>query len=111
MRKVHVFVALGLSLALVAGFKHVSMIPLFFIVWLNVGAFLLYALDKAFSVHSATRVPERWLIVIAALGGVAGASFAQGVFRHKTSKSEFQLRYAVAALIGVLLCIVIVRLG
>ena len=71
----------------------------FFVAWFgftSVMAFVLFGYDKAKAGGSGDRVPERHLIVVAAMGGWLGGLLGMILFRHKTAKLSFQLKYAVA---------------
>jgi uncharacterized membrane protein YsdA (DUF1294 family) len=61
--------------------------------------FLLFGYDKLRAGTSSSRLPESWLVLIGALGGWAGGLVAMLVFRHKTAKLSFQLKYAAALII------------
>ncbi|WP_212591580.1 DUF1294 domain-containing protein [Antarctobacter heliothermus] len=58
-------------------------------VLVNALAFVLFGLDKRRARRGVWRVPERNLLILAALGGSVGAKLGQRVFRHKTSKQPF----------------------
>ena len=62
----------------------------------NAAAFLLFAVDKWRAVRLSRRVPENVLLALAALGGWLGGWLAMELFRHKTIKFGFKLRYAAA---------------
>lgn len=76
---------------------------------LNVGTFLLYGADKFFALTKWRRVPERILYIAAFAGGSAGALVGMWVFRHKVSKTSFQLVFALLVLIQVALVYLVVR--
>lgn len=54
-------------------------------------AILAYGNDKTSAEKGRWRTPERTLHLIGLLGGWPGAMLAQQMFRHKSSKAEFQL--------------------
>jgi uncharacterized membrane protein YsdA (DUF1294 family) len=56
---------------------------------LNLATFLVFGWDKLAAVEGRSRVPERALLTLAALGGSPGALLARPVFRHKTRKQPF----------------------
>ena len=56
---------------------------------LNLATFLVFGWDKLAAVRGRPRIPERLLLVLAALGGSPGALVARPVFRHKTRKQPF----------------------
>ncbi len=62
----------------------------------NAAAFLLFGLDKWRAIRTTRRVPEATLLALAALGGWLGGWVAMELFRHKTIKFGFKLRYAAA---------------
>ncbi len=49
----------------------------------------VYALDQSAARRRRHRVPERTLHLLALFGGWPGASLAQHLLRHKSSKSSF----------------------
>jgi uncharacterized membrane protein YsdA (DUF1294 family) len=57
---------------------------------------LVFALDKWRASRSGWRVPESTLAIFGALGGWPGGLLGMMMFRHKTSKWTFQLKYALA---------------
>jgi len=61
--------------------------------------FLLFAYDKLRARASGGRIPESWLVLIGAIGGWVGGLAAMLLFRHKTVKPSFQLKYAAALVI------------
>ena len=70
------------------------------LVWLccsSALAFTLFGIDKFLSGRSGQRrVSEFHLVLVAALGGWIGGLLGMLVFRHKTAKSSFKLKYAGA---------------
>ncbi|MFK7913835.1 MAG: DUF1294 domain-containing protein [Pseudomonadales bacterium] len=56
---------------------------------------LLYGWDKwrAVAGHSSRRIPEAALHAVSLSGGALGAFVSARLFRHKTSKGSFQLRF------------------
>ena len=57
---------------------------------MSVIAIVLYASDKSAARRGAWRPQESTLHGVAMLGGWPGALLAQDLFRHKSSKAEFQ---------------------
>lgn len=62
-------------------------------------AFLLFGYDKFSAGRSGGRGSEFQLVLLAALGGWLGGLLALLVFRHKTAKRSFQLKYAASGLV------------
>ena len=62
----------------------------------NAAAFLAFGWDKWRAGRPGRRVPEFQLALLGALGGWPGGLLGMKVFRHKTAKETFQLKYAVA---------------
>jgi uncharacterized membrane protein YsdA (DUF1294 family) len=60
-----------------------------FLAVINLATFVIFGLDKAAAADKRSRVPERALLTLAALGGSPGALLARPVFRHKTRKQPF----------------------
>ena len=61
------------------------------LVFINIFTFAAYALDKYKAVHHAWRIPERTLILLAAIGGSVGALAAMYMVRHKTKHNKFRI--------------------
>lgn len=57
----------------------------------NVAAFSAYGIDKRRARLGRWRIPERTLLLLAALGGALGARLGMGVFHHKTQKRRFRI--------------------
>ena len=64
---------------------------IYYIIGINIVAFVVYGLDKLFAKLRSWRVPELWLLALAAVGGSVGAYLAMQLFRHKTLHWKFRL--------------------
>ena len=74
------------------------------LVAITVVTFLTYGYDKLIAGSGQTRVPEKVLLALAFIGGTLGALAGMWLFRHKTAKESFRLKFwlVVAAQIVVL---------
>ena len=73
----------------------------FAVVWfaaINVVTFLVFGYDKWRAGRSGQRVSELTLVLFGAIGGWPGGLIGMNVFRHKTAKWTFKLKYALALL-------------
>jgi uncharacterized membrane protein YsdA (DUF1294 family) len=61
----------------------------FYLVIVNVLAFLLMGIDKRKAQKGAWRIPERTLFLSAIIGGSLGAILGMQLFRHKTKHRSF----------------------
>ncbi len=71
-------------------------------------SFLAYGWDKRQAQKNGWRVPEKTLHSIDALGGWPGGLCAQQIFRHKTRKSVFQVKFwltVVLHIVGILMIV------
>lgn len=58
--------------------------------------FLVFGFDKWRAGRAGDRVSEWTLVLLGALGGWVGGLIGMKVFRHKTIKGTFQLKYVLA---------------
>ena len=79
-------------------------VVLAWLIAITVVTFLTYGYDKLIAGSGRTRVPEKVLLALAFLGGTLGALAGMWLFRHKTAKESFRLKFwlVVAAQIVVL---------
>jgi len=83
----------GLAFAalLAGGLLHKLPIEVVFVCVVMSGvALFMYGFDKSAAQRGRQRTPENTLHIVALLGGWPGALLAQDLFRHKSSKAEFQ---------------------
>ena len=64
---------------------------LWYLLLINAAAFILMLVDKRKARKNRRRIPERTLILSAALGGSIGALLGMYTFRHKTKHLKFTL--------------------
>lgn len=65
---------------------------------INLVTFAAFWSDKRAAVRRERRFPERSLLLMAALGGAAGAVLGQHLLRHKTRKEPFRTQlYGIIA--------------
>lgn len=62
-----------------------------YILIINVVAFCVSGLDKSAAIHNRSRVPEKTLFLLAAIGGSVGIYASMFLFRHKTKHVSFML--------------------
>lgn len=63
----------------------------YYLLFINVLAFLIYGADKWKARHGRWRMPEDTLIWLAIVGGSVGALLGMYVFRHKTKHKKFTI--------------------
>lgn len=78
---------------------------------LNIATFVLFALDKHQARMGGRRISERTLLLMAAIGGSAGALVAQHLLRHKTRKQPFRAQLAgIVGVQAIILALLLARL-
>ena len=77
----------------------------------NLAAFALYGLDKWKAKRGAWRVPEATLLLVAFLGGSAGALLGMELFRHKTKHWKFKILVPLFLILHIALGIYILKSG
>lgn len=73
----------------------------FFIV--NAIAFGLAGYDKYLAVRHKSRISEKILFIVAFFGGSIGLLLAMLLFRHKTRKSSFIIKFTIILLAQIVL--------
>lgn len=62
---------------------------MYYLAVINFLTWVIYGLDKGRAKAGKWRIPERTLILLAVIGGSAGALAGMLMFRHKTRKAKF----------------------
>lgn len=70
----------------------------------NAVAFVVYGVDKYKAQKAKWRIRESTLLLLAAIGGSAGAWLGMKIWRHKTRHAKF--RYGVPAILLIQLAVV-----
>jgi uncharacterized membrane protein YsdA (DUF1294 family) len=70
---------------------------------INLIGFFIIWYDKNQAINNQYRIPEKTLLSIVAFGGVIGSGLAVLIFRHKTSKISYLLKF-----FGVILVLVLI---
>jgi uncharacterized membrane protein YsdA (DUF1294 family) len=73
--------------------------------------FVLYAVDKSAARGGRDRIPESTLLSLGFVGGWPGAIVAQQVFRHKTAKRTFRVRFWISVVANVGLFVAVALLS
>ncbi|MEI7668950.1 MAG: DUF1294 domain-containing protein [Pseudomonadota bacterium] len=69
---------------------------------INAVTFCIYALDKFYARRSYIRIPETVLLSLALFGGSPAAFLARKIFRHKTSKRSFIIKFRLIVIIQII---------
>jgi uncharacterized membrane protein YsdA (DUF1294 family) len=76
--------------------KHFDVIAAGWLVAINFVTLLAFGFDKWRAGRAGERVSEFTLALLAAIGGWPGGLMGMILFRHKTAKWTFKLRFALA---------------
>jgi uncharacterized membrane protein YsdA (DUF1294 family) len=68
---------------------------LLYFLFINVLVFIFAGYDKSQARKNNRRIPEKTLFLMALIGGSPGLLTAMLLFRHKTSKTSFIVKFAV----------------
>lgn len=87
----------------------VKILIVYFIV-VNLVAMCMYWVDKRKAIKNKWRIPEKTLILVAAIGGSIGALLGMYLFRHKTKHKKFTIGVPAILITQVIVavCLVIV---
>lgn len=81
----------------------------YYLIMINVAAWLIYGLDKQKAKRHAWRIPERVLIAFAAAGGSVGALAGMMMFRHKTKKPKFYIGVPVIMIMQIIVIFYLIQ--
>ena len=73
-----------------------------YLYWLSAASiiiFIFYGYDKIQAKRSGWRIPEKYLHVLAFVGGFAGGWLGRSLFRHKTRKGIFLFVLVISTII------------
>jgi uncharacterized membrane protein YsdA (DUF1294 family) len=79
------------------------MILYWYLLVINILAFVCYGLDKLKAKSNARRISERALLLLALVGGSVGAWLGMLVWRHKTKHAKFRFGVPILLLLQVAL--------
>ena len=74
-----------------------------YFLFVNIIVFILAGYDKYQARKSKRRIPENTLFFLEAIGGTIGLLTAMFIFRHKTSKTSFIVKFTLIVLIQIVL--------
>jgi len=72
---------------------------------INSLAFVIAGYDKYVALKNRYRIPENTLFLLAAIGGSLGLLLAMLLFRHKTSKTSFIIKFSGIFLIQIVVLV------
>ena len=75
----------------------------YFLVGINILAFIVYGIDKWQAAHGRWRIPESTLLGLAVIGGSIGALIGMKVWHHKTKHKKFVLGLPAILLIQLII--------
>lgn len=78
---------------------------LLYFLFINILVFIFAGYDKSQARKNNRRVPEKTLFIMALTGGSPGLLTAMLLFRHKTSKTSFIVKFVVILAIQLALII------
>lgn len=76
---------------------------MYYLIIINIAAWLAYGLDKWKAKAGKWRIPERTLLFLALIGGSVGALAGMFLFHHKTKKPKFYIGVPVMLVLHCLL--------
>ena len=83
-------------------------IIIYYFILVNIGNFVLFAIDKHLSVKNKERIPESTLILLSAMGGALGGLCAMYIFRHKTKHAKFYISLPLFLILHIIVAIMMV---
>ncbi|NBK92236.1 DUF1294 domain-containing protein [bacterium 1XD21-13] len=81
----------------------------YYLIFMNILAFLLMANDKQRARHKKWRIPEKTLFLTAILGGSIGSILGMQIFRHKTRHTAFVIGMPCILVIQIILAVLFIQ--
>ena len=78
-----------------------------YLILINAAGFLLMCLDKHYAKNNMWRIPERTLMLVAAVGGSLGSLFGMYLVRHKTRHPKFTIGIPAFLAVHILLLVLL----
>ena len=82
---------------------------LYYLLGINILAFLVFGLDKWKARKDRWRIPEATLLMLAVAGGSAGALLGMLLFRHKTRHNKFRFGLPLILLTQLVIAFLLIR--
>lgn len=79
----------------------------YYLAIINIGTFILFAVDKRRAVRSRWRIRERTLLIFCLLGGSMGGLIAMHLLRHKTRHYKFSLGVPIIFVLQIVLSVMV----
>lgn len=73
----------------------------YYLLAVNLLAFVLFGIDKQKACHNLWRIPEKTLLLSTLIGGSAGAILGMQFFHHKTRKPKFVIGVPVILVVEI----------
>ena len=84
------------------------MLLIYYMIAINLIAFIFYGIDKRKAIKGSRRIPEKTLILLVVIGGAFGGFLGMKLFHHKTQKKKFYITvpiFVVLYLTVMILCL------
>ena len=79
------------------------MLLLYIFLVLNLFAFALMGYDKKQAKNKKTRISEKTLLTFVFFGGTIGSGFGMLIFRHKTAKRSYLVKFWLIVIVQILM--------
>lgn len=79
---------------------------IFYLIFINIVAFILMGVDKRRAVRHRWRIRESTLFLISIIGGSIGALLGMFLFRHKTNHRSFRTGLPVILVIHIIIFVI-----
>ncbi len=83
----------------------------FYLIFINLLTFVMFAVDKLLAKYKKWRVPESRLLLACLIGGSLGGLFAMQMFRHKTLNPKFKVGVPAIILLQLAVMLLIFKLA
>lgn len=81
---------------------YIDYVIIIYLIFINIITFIVFGLDKYYSIKKKNRISENNLFKLSLIGGTIGGICAMNIFHHKTMKKKFYLGLPIILILQII---------